>query len=84
MALASLDLAFVYLEQGRSAELKGLAEELALIFEANDIHREALAALMLFQESVRQERVTSAYLVRLHKYLERSRHRPDLAFEKPS
>lgn len=84
MALASLDLALVYLAQGRTAELKRTAEELTLIFGANDVHTEAMTALILLQEAVRQEQVTAAYLGRLRKYLDRSRHQPGLAFEKPS
>lgn len=84
MAVASLDLALVYLAQGRTAELKQTAEELTVIFGANDVHDEAMAALMLFQEAVRQEQVTAAYLGRLRKYLERSRYQPGLAFEEPS
>lgn len=84
MAVASLDLALVYLAQGRTAELKQVAEELTVIFDANDVHREALVALMLFQEAVRQERVTAAYVARLRNYLEKSRYQPGLAFEQPS
>ncbi len=84
MALASLDLALVYLAQGRTAELKQTAEEMTLIFGANDVHGEAMAALILFQEAVRQEQITAAYLGRLRKYLDRSRHQPGVAFEKPS
>lgn len=84
LALASLDLALVYLAQGRAAELQQLAEELAVIFGANDVHREALAALMLFQEAVRQQRITASYLSRLRGYLERSRYQPEIAFEMPS
>jgi tetratricopeptide (TPR) repeat protein len=84
LALASLDLALVYLVQGRAADLQQLAEELTVIFGANDVHREALAALMLFQEAVRQQRITASYLSRLRGYLERSRYQPDVAFETPS
>jgi len=84
MALASLDLGLVYLAQGRTAELKRIAEELTLIFQANDIQREAIAAMMLFQEAVRQEQVGAAHLVRLRKYLERTRYSPVLQFEQPS
>jgi hypothetical protein len=45
-ALVSLDLAMLYLRQSRTAELKELAEQMHPVFEAEDIHREALAALL--------------------------------------
>lgn len=84
MAQASLDLGLVYLAQGRTAELKRVAEELTLIFHANDIHSETMRALMLFQEAVRQERVTAINLLRLRKHLENIRHNPARQFEQPS
>lgn len=83
-ALASLDLAIVYLHQKRSAELRELADDLVALFEANAVHREALAALLLFQEAVRQEQVTATYVARLRRYLKEARHDPQLAFEQPS
>lgn len=43
-ALASLDLAVLYLEEGRTAEVQELAREMAEIFKAQGIAREALAA----------------------------------------
>ena len=48
-ALASLDLAVLYADRGRSGELRSLAEELVPLFEAHGVHREALAALLLFR-----------------------------------
>lgn len=50
-AMASLDLAVLYLRQGRTAEVRRLAEEMLPLFEAQDVHREALAALSLFLEA---------------------------------
>lgn len=57
-ALVSLDLAGLYAQEGRTGELKRLAEELVPVFEARDIHREALAALLLFQRACAEERMT--------------------------
>jgi tetratricopeptide (TPR) repeat protein len=58
-ALATLDLAITYLEEGRTAEVRDLAEEMVAVFRAHDVHREALAALLLFQESARRETATT-------------------------
>jgi hypothetical protein len=47
------DHAFLYLRQGRAADVKRLAEEIFPVFQAQDVHREAVAALRLFQEAAR-------------------------------
>jgi tetratricopeptide (TPR) repeat protein len=57
-ALASLDLAEVYLLQGRHAEMRELAQEMLSIFESREQHREATAALILFQKAAEAESVT--------------------------
>ena len=82
-AMAALDLAFLYAERGRAAELKRVAEEIVPVFEAQDVHREAAAALMLFQEAVRQERATVRFLGELTRYLEQARRDPELRFRQP-
>lgn len=83
-ALVALDLAVLYAKQGRTAELKRVAEEIVPMFEAQDVHREAAAALMLFQDAVRAEQVTLRYLIELSRYLERARLDPSLAFQQPA
>lgn len=80
-ALASLDLAVLFLDQGRTTEVRRLAEEMVPIFEAQDVHREALAALALFQEAARRERITVAFVTELFKFLEAARMDPELRFE---
>jgi transcriptional regulator with XRE-family HTH domain len=57
-ALASLDLAALWLKAGRTAEVKELAIEMEAIFQAKNIQREALAALILFWEAAKQEAAT--------------------------
>jgi tetratricopeptide (TPR) repeat protein len=79
-AMASLDLALVYLRQGRAAELRQLAEEMQPIFAAEDLHREAGAALLLFQEAIREERITVKLVEELLGFLKRARTNPELRF----
>jgi len=57
-ALVSLDLAALYLKEGRTAEVRGLAIEMARIFKAMGIAREELAALSTFCDAARQDTVT--------------------------
>lgn len=80
-ALAALELAVLYLEERRTAEVKDLALRLAPIFKAQGVHREALAALQLFREAAQSETLTVALARQLADYLYRARHNPDLRFE---
>lgn len=77
-ALLSLDLAHVYARQGRTAELRRLAEEMIPIFQSRDMHREAVAALIVFQKAAEVERVTLGLVQDLADYLRRSRDNPGL------
>jgi tetratricopeptide (TPR) repeat protein len=82
-AMVSLDLALLYLQQGRTAELKQLADEMHQIFAAGDVHREAMAALLLFEDAVRQDKLTSKAVEDLSSYLKRARNNPGLRFRVP-
>jgi len=57
-ALSSLDLAVLWLDAGRRAEVRELARAMAWIFDAKGIEREALAALQLFREAALREAAT--------------------------
>ncbi|HXO18695.1 MAG TPA: tetratricopeptide repeat protein [Thermoanaerobaculia bacterium] len=57
-ALVSLDLAGICAQLGETAEMKRLAEEMLPIFQSRDVHREALAALIVFQQAAAAETAT--------------------------
>lgn len=79
-ALASLDLAKLYLQQGRTAEVKTLAGQMVAIFQEQGVHREAMAAVRLFQEAADRERASVELALRLADYLRRARHDEALRF----
>jgi transcriptional regulator with XRE-family HTH domain len=79
-ALASLDVALLYREEGRFPEIKILADEILAIFEAQKVHREAIAAVILFQEAAEKETVTAEMVRRLQDYLSKARSSPGLRF----
>lgn len=79
-ALSTLELAALYLEDGRIQEVKDLALEMAPVFRAQGVHREALAALQLFRDAAEQETATLDLARRLVHYLERARYNPGLRF----
>ncbi len=72
-ALASLELALLYLEEGRTAEVRNLARAMGWIFKAQGIAREALAALTLFLDAAQQETATVELTRRVVTDLERTR-----------
>jgi transcriptional regulator with XRE-family HTH domain len=80
-ALASLELAVLYLEQERTREVKLLARQMAPIFQAQGVHREALAALRLFCEAAEKEAATIQLARRVVEYLYRAQHNPQLRFD---
>ncbi len=80
-ALVTLELAVVHLELGHTAKVKALAREMVAIFEPQESHREALAALRLFCRAAEKETATVELARRLGEYLYRAQHRPDLRFE---
>jgi hypothetical protein len=80
-ALVSLELAAIYAEQGRAAELKRLSEEMLPIFTSRQIHREALAALSFFQRAVAAEEVSLEIVTQIAGFLRRARHNPEERFQ---
>lgn len=83
VALVSLDLASLYAEQGRMAELKRVAEEMVPIFSSRQIHREALAALSFWRQAVEAEKACVDLVAGVSSFLKRARHDPALRFQQP-
>jgi len=79
-ALVSLDLATVYLQQQRSEETKRLAAEMIPVFQAREVHREALAAFIVFQQAAELEQLTADLIEEVAAYLRQARGNPQLRF----
>ncbi|PYQ56702.1 MAG: hypothetical protein DMF53_24725 [Acidobacteria bacterium] len=79
--LVSLELAIVYLEGGRLEEVKNLVRQMVSVFQSQGIHREALAALMIFRDAAERKTVTSDLARSLIRYFRRVQGNPDLKFE---
>lgn len=82
-ALASLDLALLYEEQGRLDELQELAEAILPIFRSQDVHREAAAALALFVKAASRKAARRPLIETLAAYLRQARQDETLRFEPP-
>jgi transcriptional regulator with XRE-family HTH domain len=83
-ALVTLELAAVYLDLGRTAEVKRLARDLALVFKAEGVHREALAALRLFASAAEEETATAEMARQIVAYLYRAEYNPGVGFSSQS
>ena len=80
-ALASLDVALLYRKEGRFAEIQALSQEILKIFRAQQVHREAITAVILFQEAAEKQHVTADFVRRLQDYLSKARNNAKLQFE---
>lgn len=72
-ALASLDLAVLYLKESRTAEVRSLAVAMGRIFKMKGIDREALASFSLFCDAARQEIATVELARRIRTEMEEIR-----------
>lgn len=61
-ALVSLDLAAVWLRQGRTAEIRELVDEMVEIFRVRNIRREAIGALLMLKTALRKDQATTVLL----------------------
>jgi len=68
-ASVAMDLAELYLRAGRTSKVRELAEQMVPIFTAQDVHREALAALKLFVEAARTDAAQLNLVTDLRRYL---------------
>ncbi len=81
VALVSLELAALYLKQRRTADVKSLAAEMVVIFEGQEIHREAATAIHLFRDAAELEQVTVGLVRNLATYLVHASRDPALAYQ---
>jgi hypothetical protein len=70
-ALAGLELAALYIEEGKTSEVKELAGEMVAVFRAQNVAREALAALLTFQTAAAMEAATVSLAREILRALER-------------
>jgi hypothetical protein len=81
VALAYLDLTLLYRRQGRWPEIQRLAKQMIEIFQAQGVHREAVAAVVLLREAAVKEAVSAELVRRLKDYLQEAEAQPGLRFE---
>ncbi|HEX2644121.1 MAG TPA: hypothetical protein VHU81_14095, partial [Thermoanaerobaculia bacterium] len=70
-ALVGLDLAAVWLRQGRTAEIRRLLDEILTEFRARNIRREAIGAVLMLKEALRKDGASLALLQAVEADLQR-------------
>jgi tetratricopeptide (TPR) repeat protein len=80
-ALVSVDLSLVLLKQGETKRVRTIAEEMAFIFQSQQVHSQALVALRIFCEAAKREAATVELARQVARFLYRAQSDPDLKFE---
>lgn len=80
-AIVALDLAVLFAGQGRDRAVRRIASWTAGLFEACDLHPDALAALGLFRSAAEREALGAVEIRRLIRYLEAVRTAPAVLLE---
>jgi hypothetical protein len=81
-ALVTIELTALYSQESYTAEVKKLSLEMAKIFRAQDVPREAIAAMLFFQKAAERERATAKLAREIGSFLEKLRSNPGLSFER--
>lgn len=81
VALISLELALIYARQGRTTDLKRIAEEMLPIFSSLQIQREALAALTFLRQALDAEEASVEVVSRVAEFFRRAQYDPAHRFE---
>lgn len=76
-ALVSLDLAALYTRAGWTAQAQRTAREIIPIFQAREVHREALAALIVLQQAAEMEQLSLGLVDEVAAVLKRFRGRSE-------
>ena len=79
-AVVSLELAEVYVRQGRTADVLRLAEEMLVVFSARGIHREAHRALTHLCNAARLEGVEIALVREVSEFFKELHANPEARF----
>jgi tetratricopeptide (TPR) repeat protein len=80
-AMIGLELAALWLRQGRTAQVQELAEEMHAVFEDLGVQLEAARALQFVHEACRVQAVTVSMIERVRTFLERLPWHPGMRFE---
>ena len=79
-AVGGLDLAAVYLQQGRATEAERVIRESSLIFQSVGVPEQGHLAVLLLQKALEQDIASASLIRRTARFLRRVEHDPKAAF----
>ena len=79
-AVGGLDLAAVYLQQGRAAEAERVIRESSRIFQSVGVPEQGHRAVLLLQKALEQDIASASLIRRTARFLRRVEHDPKAAF----
>jgi hypothetical protein len=82
-AVVTLDLAMVFAQQGRTDDMRRLAMEMMTFFESHQIHREAMAAFLVFCNAAKMETAGVGLVREVGAFLKIARNAPNVRFTPP-
>lgn len=80
-AQVTLEMAELLAGEGRTAEVKALAQDLVPAFQAQGVHAEVARAIRLFHQAALQEKVSAELIRQMVRYLDRARGNPEMRFQ---
>lgn len=80
-ALVTIELTALYAREGYVSEVKKLSLEMAKIFGAQDVPREAIAAMLFFQKAAEREQATASLAREVAAFLEKLRTDPGVRLD---
>ena len=83
-ALACLDLAALYHQEARLGDLERAATQAVQLFQAHEVHWDALAALLLLQEAALTRTLTAEAIRRVGGFLQEAQRDPTARFDAPN
>lgn len=73
VASICLDLALIYHQQGETDQLAEVANQAVVLFEREEVHRDALAALILLRDAARARTLTRTTIEKVAAFLKQAR-----------
>jgi hypothetical protein len=80
-AIIGLDLAEIWLERGKAAQVEELAKDMLATFRRLGIQREALRAVDYLDKACQKRQATPGLVRRIGQFLRRLEREPQLRFE---
>ena len=81
VACICLDLALLYYQEGKTEKLTEVASQAVVLFGREEVHRDALAALILLRDAAKAQTLTAMTIEKVARFLKEARTNPSARLE---